>query len=226
MYLLFADYVQSIPQSKPATPPYMQRCASKVHIIFVIDSSSSIGRHNFERVKLFLIGIIRHLTLSRYYYQIGLVTFSERATVHLKIGDIANKAHIELIIKQLRLTRGTTNPYKAFKTVGKSLLVENISKTERRAKTAVLFVSNGGWRNVAAMATQAKQLQKMGIDFIAVGIDLNKDEMRLLREVASNPKELFFLHASHFTQLEFLTQDVLNIVCKGTLCVKCFVLIL
>ena len=58
---------------------YISGCNAKADIVFIIDSSGSVGRANYAKIMRFVMAIVDDLTISPNATQVGLVTFSSRA---------------------------------------------------------------------------------------------------------------------------------------------------
>ena len=61
--------------------PFVLDCVTAVDVVFVIDSSGSIGRDNFETVKKVIGKLIRHFSVAASNARIGIVRYATTASV-------------------------------------------------------------------------------------------------------------------------------------------------
>ena len=61
--------------------PFVLDCTTAVDLVFVVDSSGSIGEKNFNTVKKVLDQLIRHFSVSAAYARIGIVQYATNARV-------------------------------------------------------------------------------------------------------------------------------------------------
>lgn len=80
----------------------MKPCAKKADIIFVVDSSGSIGAKNFMKLRLFLVDFVKAIgNVGPNGNQFGLVRFA--TTVHEKIRLNRFSSEAPLIAKLKKL---------------------------------------------------------------------------------------------------------------------------
>ena len=64
------------------------KCKSKVDIAFLVDSSGSIGRRNWRKIKIFIITIIQQITVSSEGNHVAVIMFSTSAEVVFKFNTL------------------------------------------------------------------------------------------------------------------------------------------
>jgi len=66
-------------------------CSSpKADVVFVVDSSASIGIDNFRKVKTFIKGVVRSFNVSHKAVRVGLVQFSDDDVIELDLRSGSN----------------------------------------------------------------------------------------------------------------------------------------
>jgi Mg-chelatase subunit ChlD len=78
----------------------VRKCAKKADIVFVVDSSGSIGKKNFQRVRNFLVDFVNNVgRIGPHHIQVGLVKFATSVHEIIKLNGYNNK---KTLIKKLR----------------------------------------------------------------------------------------------------------------------------
>lgn len=90
--------------------PFVLDCVTAVDVVFVIDSSGSIGEENFEKVKEVIRKLIRHFSVSASNARIGIVQYatSARVVFTLRRSQKSGFYTLEKRVKNLFYTRGAT----------------------------------------------------------------------------------------------------------------------
>ena len=82
-------------------------------IAFIIDSSGSIGRINWERMKRFLKAIVSKLHVSNSATQVASIAYSDNSKVEIRFNDFQATDVINGKIDQMNWQRGFTYTDKA-----------------------------------------------------------------------------------------------------------------
>uniref|UniRef100_A0A1I8F5B3 VWFA domain-containing protein n=1 Tax=Macrostomum lignano TaxID=282301 RepID=A0A1I8F5B3_9PLAT len=67
--------------------PIGSNCSQKADIFFALDSSHSVGRANFALVRQFIAGIVSRLLARSDRFRFGVVIFSDKADMVVKLKD-------------------------------------------------------------------------------------------------------------------------------------------
>lgn len=68
--------------------------ATQADIVFVVDSSGSIGAENFEKVKVFLQGLVNSLDIDPDLTRVGLLLFNDQAKWEFELPTYGTKIEI------------------------------------------------------------------------------------------------------------------------------------
>ena len=90
-----------------------KECSAVVDIAFVIDSSGSIGRKNWEKMKRFLKALVSKLDVRRSATHIAAVAYSNNAVVVTRFNDIQSTIEVNRKLDGMRWQRGFTYTDKA-----------------------------------------------------------------------------------------------------------------
>ena len=88
-------------------------CRPVVDIAFIIDSSGSIGKRNWERMKRFLKAIVSKLDVGNSATHVAAIAYSTNSKVEMRFNDFQGTDEVNRKIDQMVLQRGFTYTDKA-----------------------------------------------------------------------------------------------------------------
>lgn len=107
---------------KIPTSSLLSDCPGNGDIVFVLDSSGSVGGENFELVKDFVIFTIEALDIESGAYRIGISSFSDSARIEFNLNAYNNRPDLEAAIKRIPYVYGSTNTAAALNQVRYTML--------------------------------------------------------------------------------------------------------
>ena len=93
--------------------PSDTECGTVLDIAFVVDSSGSIGRKNWERMKRFVKSIVSKLDVSISTTRVAAIAYSTNPAVVWRFSDFQGTDMVNRIIDRMRWQRGYTYTDKA-----------------------------------------------------------------------------------------------------------------
>ena len=90
-----------------------KECRTVADIAFIIDSSGSIGRTNWERMKRFLKALVSKLDVSPSATRIAAVSYSTNPDVELRFSGSQGTVQVNQLLDRMRYQRGFTYTDKA-----------------------------------------------------------------------------------------------------------------
>ena len=85
-------------------------CIAKVaDIVFVVDTSGSIGRPNFERIKEFIKSVVLTFDVDSRYTRVGLIEFSTTPRIEFKLNEKTNITDLLEAISNITYSGGGTS---------------------------------------------------------------------------------------------------------------------
>ena len=88
-------------------------CRPVVDIAFIIDSSGSIGKRNWERMKRFLKAIVSKLDVSNSATHVAAIAYSSNSKVEMRFNDVQGTDEVNRMFDQMDWQRGFTYTDKA-----------------------------------------------------------------------------------------------------------------
>jgi len=74
-------------------------CSSpKADVVFVVDSSGSIGSRNFQKVKSFIVSVVDSFEISNETVRVGLIEFSDSAYIEFDLQQYSNKSDVKAAV--------------------------------------------------------------------------------------------------------------------------------
>jgi collagen type VI alpha len=76
-------------------------CSASGDIVFILDSSGSVGQDNFYRVLNFTYATIDGLDIDNGRFRVGVTTFSDTSRLDFNLDEFHDKADMEAALKQV-----------------------------------------------------------------------------------------------------------------------------
>lgn len=80
---------------------FITECTATGDVVFVIDSSGSVGQNNFYRVLNFTYYTVEGLDVDSGQFRVGVETFSDVSRLEFNLADFTKKADIEQALRQV-----------------------------------------------------------------------------------------------------------------------------
>ena len=179
-------------------------------IMFLLDSSDSVGEANFKLALKFIYEIVEEFSSKDSYNRFALITFSDEVQIVFSLGRYNELGIIRNAVKYARYRPGSTN------TAGALRVAEEISTSsygDRYDAENIVFVITDGQSNVKEYDTipAAQAVKDMGARIITIGVNVN--DMTEINRIASSEDDVYRVGA--FANLEDIKEDILARSCKN-----------
>ena len=172
--LFLAAKPKPAPAPEPAPAPKKSKCkaGSKAELVFVLDSSTSVGASNWRLELKFLSDIVKHLHIGAEEVRVGLVTYNTEATVQFGLSSHTSKAALLSAIGSVKFSEGITATGDALALARTSVL----SKAREGVAKIVILITDGRTNFGADPLKEAAKLKAAGVTVVSVGItsEVNK----------------------------------------------------
>eukprot|EP00058_Branchiostoma_floridae_P028488 XP_002613979.1 hypothetical protein BRAFLDRAFT_67440 [Branchiostoma floridae] len=117
---------------------------SRADIVFMLDSSGSVGENNFQTEITFVENFLSQLTISPQASRVAIVSFDDAARTHIDyIKNPKNKCSFLRELKTVKYTGGSTNAEDAFRLAQELLRPKSAFANNQPVKqTEITFVEN------------------------------------------------------------------------------------
>ena len=191
-------------------------------IVFLLDSSGSVGGTNFQKQKDFVAHFAQSFDIGPSKVQIGVVTFASSPHNEFNLNKYHSKADVISAIHRIHYNSGGTATNTALRYVGASSF--RAAAGDRAGVANILIVMTDGQSNNPTLTTQeADKLHKMNIKTFAIGIGSGVRQSEL-GHIASDSHHVF--QVQNFDALNTLQAELKRTACKGNdACLCCYLFI-
>lgn len=209
--------------------PYVNLCTVEstecqtrgIDLIFLLDSSGSIGISNYDKVRNFSANVVAQLSIGPSATQIGLIIFSSHAQVQFHLNTYNNNVSVIHAVENIIYMGGGTNTPDGLDT-----LITEFNTTDFGARPTsqgiprVAIVVTDGQSNEgggpSATIANAQRVHNSNILTYAVGVG-NSVNMNELTAIATSPWYVYLLSDFDINELKQLQEAISYQSCKGTI---------
>ncbi len=185
-------------------------CSTKSDIVFVLDSSGSIGFDNWLLILDFVSSMIDRLNVASDKIHVGLVVFSNNAAVEFYLGDYTRKSELMDIVANIDYQDGVTNTASALRMMREDVFSGGYG--DREDVPDVAIVVTDGASTEEDTIDEARLAHAQGITVLALGIgDATTLNLEELEGIASR-SELVTL-TDNFLTLDGIVNEMIDEVC-------------
>ncbi|KAK0131866.1 Matrilin-2 [Merluccius polli] len=181
--------------------------------VFVIDSSRSIRPPDYERVKTFILGLLRFLEVGPDAVRVALLQYGSAVRSEFPLGAHATRAEAERAVRAMQHLASGTMTGLALRYAMETAFAE--AEGARPAALGVprvaMVVTDG--RPQDAVEEVAAEARRAGIRIFAVGV--GRVDMRTLQAIGSRPHAEHVYLVADFGQMETLVSVFRSKLCGG-----------
>ncbi|XP_069128762.1 sushi, von Willebrand factor type A, EGF and pentraxin domain-containing protein 1-like [Argopecten irradians] len=181
----------------------------KVDIVFLVDSSSSVGPHDFINEVKFVRKLLADFTVDSDHTRVSVVTFSSKSRVLRQIDYISETSSdqhkcslLQEDIPKIKFRGGGTY------TLGAILQAKDILSHARPDSNKAVFLITDGFSNGGDPRPQAHILRQKGVKIFTFGI--RNGHVKELLDMASEPKNETCYILDTFEEFESLARRALH----------------
>ncbi|XP_055576737.1 von Willebrand factor A domain-containing protein 2 isoform X1 [Falco cherrug] len=174
--------------SKISAAGQLMQCSASLDVLFLLDSSYSIGKGSFERSKHFVGKLCDALDIRPDRVHVGVIQFSSVPHLEFPLDLYLTKQEVKESIKRIMFRGGSTETGRALKYI----LHKGFPGGRNSSVPKVLIIISDG-KSQGSTVMPAKQVKERHITVFAVGIKLPRWEE--LHVLASEPMEQHVLFA-------------------------------
>ncbi|XP_069771809.1 matrilin-2-like, partial [Narcine bancroftii] len=192
-------------------------CRSKAtDLVFIIDSSRSIIPLDFEKVKDFVINILRFLDVGFYKTRVGLILYGSTVKKVFSLSTHRNLADMTQAVRDMEhLATGTMTGMALEYTANVAFSVQEGARPLNQNIPRLAIVVTDG-RPQDRVAKPAAHARDSGILIFAVGV--GRVDMGTLRLIASEPHDKHTFLVQNFSMIQTLLSEFQTKICDTDLC--------
>ena len=188
-------------------------CVQSGDVIFMLDSSGSVGKRDFITTKHFLKDMVQDLNVDDGLVRIGLLTYGTEAAIQFHLNTYGTRADIMTAIDAVPYTAGTTNTAEALRVLQEQMFTAGNGSRSDRNNVTVLF-TDGGSNNFAETLMRAREAKAAGISILVVAIT-NWVNMLEVREIATDADDINVFTVDSVDNIWNLTSRLRRGICNG-----------
>lgn len=179
----------------------------------MLDSSSSVGQHNFRKMLAFTREFVSHTDVDGGNVRVGVVIYSTDVHVQFHLREHQTKASLLDALHSIHYTVGSTNTAGALHTMRSEMFT--LSKGDREDVPNIALVLTDGVSNINNLRTipEAQEAQDYGIHIFTIGIGLTDTEE--LITMATPPATHNSFSLKNFDELQDVRASVFSAICLG-----------
>ena len=180
-------------------------------VVFVIDTSGSIGSTRFQLIKEFTANITTKLITSSPNSAVGVILFANSAYIRFNLQTYTSLNALLSAIDNLPYSGGGTDTAEAL-TLLLSTAQNGVLGLRNDSSKVAIVITDGQSNSRSATLSAASSLHASKIfDVYAVGVD--EADMNELEAIASNPELVFFTSSFNNTGLQQLQEVLQQLIC-------------
>ncbi|XP_021364449.1 uncharacterized protein LOC110457477 [Mizuhopecten yessoensis] len=174
-------------------------CGAKADIVFLLDSSGSVGSSNFNKMLHFVQNVSDTFTIGPNDVQVGVDTFSTGHKAEFNMGSHLTKPSLLSAIGNIKYHSGSTHTGQAINFMHTSSYTAAAGHRPNVPKIGIV-VTDGNSNNRQLTIQEAAAARKAGITMLAIGVGhgINSAE---LNAIASDPDSQYAFRADNFDAL-------------------------
>ncbi|MEQ2218232.1 hypothetical protein XENOCAPTIV_000365, partial [Xenoophorus captivus] len=181
-------------------------------IVFLVDSSRSIGTENFKEVRTFLSKVIENLDIGPDKVRVGLAQYGTDPVQEFLLKDHMDKTSLLAAVDKITFLDSGTETGKAINFIrDRYFTAEAGSRASQRVPQIAVVMSDG--ESSDDVPIPAKRLREHGVLVFAIGVgSYNRKELEI---IANHPSEDFVITSDTFQALQGLRNTLLKSVCTS-----------
>ncbi|CAL1534778.1 unnamed protein product [Lymnaea stagnalis] len=192
------------------------RNISEGDILFILDSSSSIGYPNYKLQLRFVANLTQAFTIGPNNVQFGVVIFSEEATSVFRFDAYREADSLIQAINEVEYVSGPTFTDSAL-ALAYQMFIPGAYGARANVPHIAIVLTDGLSANKSSTLLEAQKLKAAGVRVLGIGI--GHFDQQELRGIASSQKEVFL--ADSYSVIHNLTDDITISLCKKVSIPKC-----
>lgn len=176
-------------------------------IIFLVDSSWSLGKEHFQLVREFLYDVVKSLAVGDHDFRFALVKFNGNPHTEFLLNTYRSKQEVLSHIANMPFAGGSNQTGEGLEYVMQNHLTEAAGSRARDGVPQVIVVLTDG-RADHRLALPPAQLASADLNVLAVGVE--RAEEAALRDIASEPGNPHVFNLENLTSLHDIVGNIVS----------------
>ena len=159
-------------------------CIEEIDIVFVLDSSGSVGESNYTTMLRFAAEVAGGFKFGSEGAQFGSITYATSASLDIQLGQFSNPAAFKNALMQISYKATKTNTAQALMLARQELSANGRDGVPK----AVIIITDGQSDEPIATQQEAALIRSQGVRILSIGIG-PKIDLNELNGISSDPDE-------------------------------------
>ena len=185
-------------------------CQSYPDIVFVIDSSGSIGASHFQQALSFTADLVSEFRIGKDFTRIGVITYNGEVITseQIELNRFYNASELGAAIRGIQYTGGSTQTGRAIQYATDTMFnTSNGARNDGRSKVGIVLTDGQSHDDVIEPSNAARNAS---INLIAIGISNGIDGNELLA-IAGSPDQVYLVDM--FVDLPSFSASIETVSC-------------
>ncbi|KAL9966098.1 hypothetical protein ACROYT_G024117 [Oculina patagonica] len=212
---------QAAVQPKPGKPGHKYKmCETPMDLVFMIDSSESVGLENFNKIKKMVDKTLTLFTISERKTHVGVIVIDSVPHIELNLntlhGNNVTQDHVTKVVDSLQFISGQTRIDLALRMARKEVFSKS-GGARKNAHKLLLVLTDGDqtWdRTMLSLKDEAQSLIKTGVEIFPVAVYSETLSLNTLVDIAHDSRNVF--NTDFFPDLLELLKRMSKRPCYGS----------
>ncbi|KAL3875024.1 hypothetical protein ACJMK2_037965 [Sinanodonta woodiana] len=186
-------------------------CSGQADIVFILDSTSSEGAVNFNKLLQFVSNFIKQFAVGPNDVQFGMVTFSTYAKAEFYLNTYTDKLSLLSKVQSVTYNGGSSALYYGLHNANMYQFQTQNGARPNARKIAIILTERRS-TDVSRTINEAHLLQQKGVKVISIGIGNNVIQYELTN-IASSKSDVYTIGS--FDILHTIETDLKSTACGG-----------
>ncbi|CAK6972407.1 collagen alpha-1(XXI) chain-like [Scomber scombrus] len=190
-------------------------CSTAVNdLVYIIDGSWSVGVHDFEIAKQWLINITSQFDISPHYTQVAVIQYSDTPRLEFPLGKKQGESDLIQALRSITYLGGNTQTGRAIKFAVDHVFPSSQRASQVKNRIAVVVTDGKSQDDVVDASVEARA---EGITLFAVGVGSEITTSELV-SIANRPSSTYVLYAEDYTNIHRIRDSMEQKLCQESVC--------
>ncbi|KAJ8319985.1 hypothetical protein KUTeg_001572 [Tegillarca granosa] len=191
-----------------------QECGlAKVDLVFVLDSSTSVGQDNYNKMMNFLKDFLTNADIDSGSIRVGVVSYSTGVHVEFQLNDYTTQQEVFDAIDNIPYRYGSTNTADGLLRMHSQMFTARNGDRDDAPNIAIVITDGVSNINSRRTIPEADRAKEKGIHVYIIGIGLT--DTREIFAMATAPASENAFTVTGFDELKGLDQQIFSAICPA-----------
>ncbi|XP_028413560.1 ZP domain-containing protein-like [Dendronephthya gigantea] len=192
---------------------YITQCHEKLDLGFILDSSSSIGRTNYGKMKSFVKDLTSHFVISQSYTRVSVISYASSSSLNFPFSRVfASRQDLHSAIDNIPYTGGGTNTASAMAQALSEMFHSMNGARLSDAKKVLIVLTDG--QSSGSVDLPAQQLKNIRVVIFSIGVGFGIDQSEQ-ETMASAPVDDHVYMLNNFNEFSTLARKMSATTCDA-----------